>query len=104
MVETMGFVDKTTLVVFTNLWATYGEIDDDMMADNLERIKTPWSPQLISKSYFTKSRLIWISCPRGATTSLKPAPFGPASPSSKTMACCISTVNSGDRRKLESAF
>ena len=42
--ETLGFGDKTTLVLLTHLWSTYGEIDDDMLAENLERIKSPWSP------------------------------------------------------------
>ena len=35
-----GFGYKTTLVLLTHLWVTYGEIDDDMLADNLDHIKT----------------------------------------------------------------
>ena len=40
----MGFRDTTTLVLLTHLWINYGGIDDVMLADNLKRIKTPWSP------------------------------------------------------------
>ena len=42
--ETLGWGTTTTLQLLTHLHSTYGGIDDDMLAANLERIKTPWSP------------------------------------------------------------
>ena len=42
--ETLGWGNTTTLQLLTHLHSTYGGIDEDMLADNLERIKSPWSP------------------------------------------------------------
>ena len=42
--EALGWGNTTTLQLLTHLHTTYRGIDEDMLAENLERIKTPWSP------------------------------------------------------------
>ena len=52
--ETLGFGDKTTLVLLTYMWVTYGEINDVMLANNLQRIKAPCSPYISIEQLFCR--------------------------------------------------
>ena len=40
--DTLGLGQCTTLDILNHLWDTYGVIDDDQLAENLEAIKQPW--------------------------------------------------------------
>ena len=75
----LGWGNITTLQLLTHLHDTYGGIDDDMLAANLERIKTPWSPptpidtlfiQLKSCMTFAKKGGDPISAPSALRTGL----------------------------------
>ena len=39
-----GFANVTTLTILTHLWATYGEIIDKDLDNNLSTMATPWQP------------------------------------------------------------
>ena len=40
-----------------HLWETYGLIDDDQLAANLEKIKTPWAPPTPIEILFTQLKI-----------------------------------------------
>ena len=52
--DTLGFGQCTTLVLMDHLWDTYGFIDDDQLAANLEKIKAPWAPPTPIENLFTQ--------------------------------------------------
>ena len=57
--EALGWGTTTTLQLLTHLHTTYGGIDEDMLAENLERIKTPWSPPTSIDTLFYKLSRVW---------------------------------------------
>jgi len=38
----ISFSKITTCQIIAHIWSTYGDIDDDMLGDNTERMKSPW--------------------------------------------------------------
>ena len=52
--DTLDFGKCTSLDIIYHLWDTYGTIDDDQLAANLEMIKHPWQPPTPTEKLFTQ--------------------------------------------------
>ena len=90
--ETLVIGDKTNLVLLIHMLATYDEIDDDMLADNLERIETSWSPPTHTEmtAFVTKGE-----DPITQASAIQTGVFV-----IEKTACYPSTVNSGEQWHL----
>ena len=52
--EDIGYAAITTRDLLDHLWDTYGQIDDDQLASNIQKMNTPWLPPTPIDRLFTQ--------------------------------------------------